>query len=159
VKPAATDDVDLRILGLLIENGRASYASIGAAVGLSANGAADRVRRLERAGVIRGYRAQVDLESLGRGFDAILDVRLLPAAEPEEFERRAARLPGVREVVFVTGRFDYVLRLACRDAEDLDRTVRAIRTGTGVAQTETRVVMRALRTDRLDPPPGRQAVG
>ena len=48
----------------------------------------------------------------------------------------------VQEVAFVTGRFDYHVRVACRDADDLDATVRAIRGEAGAAQTETRIVLR-----------------
>ncbi|HEU4973608.1 MAG TPA: Lrp/AsnC family transcriptional regulator [Baekduia sp.] len=136
------DDTDFRILSLLSANGRASFASLGEAVGLSPHGAADRVRRLERDGVIRGYAAIVDLDSIGRGLDAFIDVRLMSTAVPETFEAAVRKLPAVRELAFVTGRFDYEVRTACRHADDLDETVRAIRRA-GAAQTETRIVLRA----------------
>lgn len=142
------DDVDHRILNILRVKGRESYAAIGAEVGLSPHGAADRVRRLERAGVITGYAATIDLDRVGRGLDAFVDVRLMPTTDPDEFERRVADLPAVRELDFLTGRFDYQLRLACEDADDLDRTVRAIRRDAGAAQTETRIVMRSRTYER-----------
>ncbi|NLT04780.1 MAG: Lrp/AsnC family transcriptional regulator [Solirubrobacterales bacterium] len=142
------DAIDSEILKILRRNGRASYASVGEAVGLSPHGAADRVRRLERAGVITGYAATVDLGEVGRGLDALVDVRLLPSTDPDSFERKVAELPAVREVVFLTGRFDFQLRLACRDADDLDRTVRAVRRDAGAAQTETRIAMRSALFDR-----------
>ena len=53
----------------------------------------------------------------------------------------------MREVVFLTGRFDYQLRVACRDADDLNSTVRAIRQG-GAAGTETRIVLRSASFER-----------
>ncbi|MEX1142782.1 MAG: Lrp/AsnC family transcriptional regulator [Thermoleophilaceae bacterium] len=142
------DEIDHRILNVLRANGRESYAAIGAEVGLSPHGAADRVRRLERAGVITGYTATIDLGRVGRGLDAFVDVRLMPATDPDDFERRVADLPAVRELAFLTGRFDYQLRLACEDADDLDRTVRAIRRDAGAAQTETRIVMRSRTYER-----------
>ena len=137
------DDVDFRILNALVVNGRASYAALGQEVGLSPHGAADRVRRLQRAGIITGFTAEVSLESVGRALDAFIDVRLLPKTSSERFERFVGELPAVRELAFVTGRFDYHVRVACRDAEDLNDTVRAIRTKGGAAQTETRNVLRA----------------
>jgi Lrp/AsnC family leucine-responsive transcriptional regulator len=139
---SALDPIDFRIVNLLVRNGRASFASIGAAVGLSAHGAADRVRRLERAGIISGFTARVNLDTIGRSLDALVDVRILPSTVPEDFEGTVGDLPAVREVAFLTGRFDYQVRVACRDADDLDRTVRAIRAN-GAAQTETRIVLRA----------------
>ncbi len=64
-----------------------------------------------------------------------------------------AKLPAVRELAFLTGRFDFQLRLACRDADDLDRTVRTIRRDAGAASTETRIVMRSSTYEReLDGP-------
>jgi Lrp/AsnC family leucine-responsive transcriptional regulator len=137
------DATDHRIINALVQNGRASYASLGAGVGLSPHGVADRVRRLERAGVITGFTATVDLETVGRALDAFIDVRLLPSTRPEDFERRVRALAAVRELAFVTGRFDYHLRVACRDVDDLDQTVRAIRQDAGAAQTETRIVLRS----------------
>lgn len=142
------DPTDFSILNVLLRNGRASFASLGDTVGLSPHGAADRVRRLERAGVITGYAATVDLPKVGRGLDAFVDARLLPSAVPEAFERVCASLPAVQGLAFVTGRFDYHVRVACEDAEDLDRTVRAIRRDGGAAQTETRIVLRNAAFDR-----------
>src|ERR1700761_6444847 len=141
------DEIDDRILGILATNGRASFAALGEAVGLSPHGTADRVRKLERDGVITGYAARIDPAGVGRSLDAFIDVRLLPTTDPEKFERRVAKLASVREMAFLTGRFDYQLRVACRDADDLNQTVRAIRQG-GAAGTETRIVLRASRFDR-----------
>jgi Lrp/AsnC family transcriptional regulator, leucine-responsive regulatory protein len=128
---------------MLVQNGRESFASLGETVGLSPHGAADRVRRLQRAGIITGFTATVSLESVGRGLDALIDVRLLPKTSPETFERSVEGLPAVRDLAFVTGRFDYMVRVACRNADDLDATVRAIRSNAGAAETETRIVLRA----------------
>jgi Lrp/AsnC family leucine-responsive transcriptional regulator len=137
------DMIDTQIISLLRANGRASFASLGERVGLSPHGTADRVRRLERDGVITGYTAQVDPGRVGRSVDALVDVRLLPATDPDQFEHLVAALPAVTELAFLTGRFDYQLRVACRDAEDLDQTVRRVRRDGGVATTETRIVMRS----------------
>lgn len=147
MQSTALDDTDFRIINALVANGRASFASLGEAVGLSPHGAADRVRRLERAGVIQGYSATVALESVGRGLDAMIDVRLGPSTSSEAFEDYCRAMPAVQEVAFVTGRFDFYVRVACQNADDLDATVRAIRRHGGAAQTETRIVLRATAYD------------
>ena len=113
-------------------------------VGLSAHAVAERVRRLEARGVIQGYTALIDQSELGRGLGAYIDVRLAPTTDPDTFERLAWSLPATRTVAFVTGRFDYIVQLACRDAADLDHTVRELRSRGGVAATETRIVMRSI---------------
>ncbi len=142
------DEIDNQILILLGANGRASFASLGAEVGLSPHGTADRIRRLEREGVITGYTATIDAGVLGRSLDALIDVRLLPSTDPEDFERLVASLPAVTELVFLTGRFDFQLRVACRDADELNQTIRRIRRDAGAAGTETRIVMRSASFDR-----------
>lgn len=136
------DDLDNQIIALLVRNGRASYAEIGAAVGLSAHAAGERVKRLVRRGVITGFTATVDPEALGRSLDAYIDVRLAPGTLPDRFEQRVLELVQVRELVFVTGRFDYQLRVHCRDADDLDHVLRFLRSTAGAVHTETRVVLR-----------------
>jgi Lrp/AsnC family transcriptional regulator, leucine-responsive regulatory protein len=143
VENTALDATDYRIINILVQNGRESFAGVGDAVGLSPHGAADRVRRLQRAGIITGFTATVSLESVGRGLDALIDVRLLPKTTPETFEKFVSRLPAVRDLAFVTGRFDYLVRVACHNADDLDATVRAIRRNAGAAETETHIVLRA----------------
>jgi Lrp/AsnC family leucine-responsive transcriptional regulator len=142
VEHVVLDGTDFRIIDELVRNGRASFASLGALVGLSPHGAADRVRRLLRAGVIAGFTAVVDLERVGRAIDAFIDVRLQPTVPPEDFETAVGKIDRVRDLAFVTGRFDYHVRVACADVDELDATVRAVRDA-GAAQTETRIVLRA----------------
>jgi Lrp/AsnC family leucine-responsive transcriptional regulator len=136
------DGVDFRIVEELVRNGRASFANLGEVVGLSPHAAADRVRRLCREGVITGFTAVVDLERVGRAIDAFVDVRLKPDVPPEQFETAVGAIQGVRDLTFVTGRFDYHVRVACADIDGLDATVRAVRDA-GAAQTETRIVLRS----------------
>ena len=141
VTSTALDETDRVILSELIRNGRATFKELGVLAGLSPHAVAPRVRRLRDAGIVTGFTALVDYGHVGRGLDALIDVRLLSTAKPETFEAAAGELPSIREVSFVTGRFDYQLRAACVDADDLDHTVRALRTA-GAAVTETRIVLR-----------------
>jgi Lrp/AsnC family leucine-responsive transcriptional regulator len=78
----------------------------------------------------------------------MIDVRLRPETKREHFEAQAARLPCVEEVAFVTGRADYHVRVSCRDADELDQVVRALRQRGGVATAETRIVMRTAAMGR-----------
>jgi len=141
VKKVALDDADRVILGELRENGRASYTQLGALAGLSPHAVAPRVRRLLDIGVITRFTALLDHRAVGRGLEALIDIRLLSTADPDDFEAAVAKLPAAVELSFLTGRFDYILRTACRDADDLDQTVRALRRA-GAAATETRMLMR-----------------
>lgn len=138
---AELDRIDRIILSELIRNGRASFKELGALAGLSPHAVAPRVRRLVETGIVTGFTATLDYGAVGRGLDALVDIRLLSTAKPESFEEAVAELPAARELSFLTGRFDYQLRAACVDADDLDHTVRALRRA-GAAVTETRIVLR-----------------
>ncbi len=138
---ADIDQIDRVILSELIRNGRASYKELGQLAGLSPHAVAPRVRRLVEAGIVTGFTATLNYGAVGRGLDALVDIRLLSTAKPEAFEEAVAELPAARELSFLTGRFDYQLRAACVDADDLDHTVRALRRA-GAAVTETRIVLR-----------------
>jgi Lrp/AsnC family leucine-responsive transcriptional regulator len=141
VKSTELDDADREILTELVRNGRASYTRLGELAGLSPHAVAPRVRRLVDAGIISGFTASVDYGAVGRGLDALVDIRLLSTTSPESFEEAVSALPSALELSFLTGRFDYMLRAACRDADDLDHTVRALRKA-GAAVTETRIMLR-----------------
>jgi Lrp/AsnC family leucine-responsive transcriptional regulator len=141
VKSIALDDIDRVILGELVRNGRATYTQLGELAGLSPHAVGPRVRRLVDAGVITSFIATVDFGAIGRGLEALVDLRLTSSADPDAFEQRCSELPSVRELTFLTGRFDYQVRASCQDADDLDHTVRALRRA-GAAVTETRIVMR-----------------
>jgi Lrp/AsnC family transcriptional regulator, leucine-responsive regulatory protein len=139
------DRVDSVILGLLRENGRISWRDLGAAVGLSANAAADRVRRLRDAGVITGFAALVDPAAGGRRLEALVGVILAHGTDSDRFAIEASRLAPVTEVLHLAGAPDYQLRVSCHDTAELDVLLRILRVKLGVSDTETKIVLRSGR--------------
>ncbi|WP_395292884.1 Lrp/AsnC family transcriptional regulator [Kitasatospora hibisci] len=138
------DDLDREILGELRADARISYRDLGARVGLSANAAADRVRRLLRTGVIRGFTALVDpsTDATRPGLTVFVDVRLRQDMDSDDFEAIALRLPGVTETAHVTGEYDYLLRARVTDAAGLDQLLRRLKHEAGVAHSSTRIALR-----------------
>lgn len=143
------DPIDREILAALWQEARLTYVALGQLVGLSANAVTERVKRLERSGAISGYHAQIDPVAIGRSLSALIDLRLAAGVDPAAFERAVHRIEAVREITFLTGRFDYQLLVACIDARDLDRVLRMLRAAAGVAETETRVILRGPMSRRL----------
>jgi Lrp/AsnC family transcriptional regulator, leucine-responsive regulatory protein len=139
---SAMDDIDRAILGELVQNGRASHRRLGAVAGLSANAAAERMRRLVRSGAITRFTAVVDHAAAGRALSALIDVRLAPEQTNDGFERVLPELEGLVYAAHVTGAFDYHLQVACRDTAELDAMLRTLKRKLGAAHTETRVVLR-----------------
>jgi Lrp/AsnC family leucine-responsive transcriptional regulator len=115
---ARLDDTDRRILRELAAAGRVSLAELGRRVSLSAPAVAERVQRLERAGVITGYRAEIDPRALGFPLQAI--VRIRPAARQlPKIPELAERIPEVAECVRVTGEDCFVLTVYLRSMDEL----------------------------------------
>ncbi|WP_406194537.1 Lrp/AsnC family transcriptional regulator [Kitasatospora sp. NBC_01560] len=138
------DELDREILGELRADARISYRDLGARVGLSANATADRVRRLLRTGVIRGFTVLVDpvADAARPGLTVFIDVRLRPETDSDAFEAQALRLPGVTETAHVTGEYDYLLRARVADAAGLDQLLRRLKHEAGVAHSSTRLALR-----------------
>jgi len=138
------DDVDLRILDAMRHRGRISWRELGELVHLSATSAADRVRRLEQAGVITGYHAHVDSAAVGRTVRSVIDVSLVPGDMADEFERRLAERDEVVFASYVTGSADYSIIVECEGAPGLDAFVRWVRADEAVARTESKLILRSI---------------
>lgn len=139
------DATDRGILEALTQDSRISYTELGRRVGLSANAAADRVRRLRRAGVIRRFTVEVDPAARpGRAaLEVFIDLRLAADARYQDFEARAAELPEIADAVHMTGPYDYLVHAYLPDAAGIDRLVRILKRDAGVAQTATRLALRS----------------
>lgn len=142
------DPLDRRILDELLTDGRITYQDLAARVHLAATTTAERVRRLERRGVIRGYRALVDWESLGRPLEALIDVRLAPGVGAARFEETMRTRPEIVDAVHLTGRADYHLRVRCGGTVDLDGLLGWLKADAGVVESETRVILRRVDLGR-----------
>jgi Lrp/AsnC family transcriptional regulator, leucine-responsive regulatory protein len=111
------DDIDSRILRELTRDARQSNLQLADRIGLSPSACLRRVQALERAGVIKGYRAILDPTRLGIGFVAYVTVGLgtHTKAAQEAFERAVARASEVRECHNITGTVEYLLRIEVPD--------------------------------------------
>ena len=117
------DSYDLKALGLLATRARSSWAELARTMGLSAPAAAERVRQLEKRGVIRGYEARMAPEQLGHLLTAFIAVTLPRNRDRPAFLHAVARTPEILECHHVTGDDDYLLKVRCRDTADLERVI------------------------------------
>jgi Lrp/AsnC family leucine-responsive transcriptional regulator len=116
------DPVNLRVLDELVANGRIAMAELGRRVGLSAPAVAERVQRLERAGVIAGYRAELDPRALGFPVSAIVRIRPSPG-QLQRIPDVARETPEVAECHRITGDDCYLLRLHLRSIDELEEVL------------------------------------
>lgn len=136
------DTVDSKLVALLLENGRRSWAELAEHVGLSAPAVADRVHRLEEHGVIRGYAALADRRALGLTVTAYVFASVERARERRPFLELIAETPEVVECHHVAGDSDFLMKVHCRDTAHLDELLSERLKGLdGVVRTRTTVVL------------------
>jgi DNA-binding Lrp family transcriptional regulator len=137
------DEVDHKILRALAADARTPNNTLAAQAGVAPSTCLMRVRRLQDAGVIRGFHAELAPEALGRPLQAIVSVRLQAHARPRigSFAQRLAVLPGVLNVFFLGGVNDFQIHLAAKSPDDLrDFVVKNLSASRDVAITETNLI-------------------
>ena len=139
--PVALDTIDRRLLTLLAEDGRRSYADLAQVVGLSAPSVYARVKKLEDRGVITQYTIATSPEQLGYGIAALVAVRQQPGFHWERLEAAFHDLPAVEACYSVTGDDSYVLLVRVMDARSLEDLLREIGCVEGVASTRTMLIL------------------
>jgi Lrp/AsnC family transcriptional regulator, leucine-responsive regulatory protein len=113
------DEINLRLLGELQADGRIGMAELGRRIGMSPPAVAERVQRLERAGVITGYRAELDPAALGFPVSAVVRIRPSPGML-QRVREVALETPEVAECFRITGEDCYLLRLHLRSIDELE---------------------------------------
>lgn len=113
----------MKAMRLLATNGRAAWSEVAKALGFSAPSAAERVRQLEKRGVIRGYEARMDPKSLGYALTAFIAITLPRENDRVRFLRAVASTPEIMECHHVSGEDDYMLKVRCKDTDDLERVI------------------------------------
>lgn len=138
------DDLDRRIVALLCEDARFSYAEIGAKVALSAPAVKRRVDRLRATGVIRGYTALVDPAALGWTTEAFVELYCTGRTTPAQIERATRRHPEVVGSYTVSGGADALVHLRAADISHLEEALERLRAEPFVTQTQSMIVLSRL---------------
>ncbi|MEM7331936.1 MAG: Lrp/AsnC family transcriptional regulator [Chloroflexota bacterium] len=113
------DETDRKILALLLENGRISFADIGRQVGLSLPAASERVRRLEEAGIIEGYQAKLNLTALGYPTLVYVLLSIVPNSYQAVLKQIEA-IPEILEACHVAGDWSLILKVRIAQMADLE---------------------------------------
>lgn len=136
------DAIDHRILERLTVNGRISWAELGKEVGLTAPSVADRVQKLERAGVITGYTALLSAEALGQELAAFVAVTVERPELCPPFLEAVREMAEVLECHHVAGEDSYLLKVRTRSTRSLERLISdGLKRLPGVVRTRTTIVL------------------
>jgi Lrp/AsnC family leucine-responsive transcriptional regulator len=135
------DAIDRALLGLLMDDCKQSLASLGEKVHLSPPSVLERVRKLEEAGVVRGYHAEVSPKAVGLDIGSFIGVGIDHPRSIPGFEKHIAEMPEVLECHHVTGRHTLMLKVRTADTSSLHTLISRLRELPGVARTETMVML------------------
>ena len=135
------DEVDDRVIELLVADGRLSASEVGRCVGLSPAAAKRRIDRLEQLGVIVGYRAVLDHGKLGNRIEAFTELRFAGSTQIDEIDSAVSGLPEVVEAFTIAGDPDALVRIRVSDLEHLKRVIDRIRRSGKVTGTKTLIAL------------------
>jgi Lrp/AsnC family leucine-responsive transcriptional regulator len=146
------DGIDLKILKELEVDGRLSIVELAGRVNLTNTPCSERVKRLERAGHITGYRAILNMDKLGLSHVTVMQVSLAATAgnnSLDDFNAAVRQIPEVESCLMIAGSFDYLLTVRTRDIAQF-RTVLGdkINKLPGVLQTNSFAVMEIVKEGR-----------
>ena len=134
--------MESKVISKLMNDGRVCWSDLAEIVGLSPPAVADRVRRLEERGVIKGYAALVDATAVGYPLTAFVSVVLGRPKDRAAFLERVRATPEIAECHHVTGDDDYLLKVRCRSPQDLDDLLsNSIKGSPEVVRTRTTIVL------------------
>ena len=146
------DSTDLKILDLLQQDARTANAEIARQVGLVPSAVLERIRRLEKQGVIESYTARVAPKALGLPLVAFISVRVQERLGSADTARQLAKLPEVLEIHHVAGEDCFLLKVRVADTEGLGRLLRErfgrIRT---ITSTRSTIVLETVKETSILP--------
>jgi Lrp/AsnC family transcriptional regulator, leucine-responsive regulatory protein len=150
-RAALADPIDLEIATALQADGRSTLKALAEIAGLSVSAVQARVRRLETAGIIRGYNALLDAESIGLPLAALIAITPLDPAQPDDAPEQLADLPEIEACHSVAGDDAYVLFVRVASPTALEQLIREIRKRAMVS-TRTTVVLQTFFERHAAPP-------
>ena len=145
------DDVDRRILTVLLADARTSMRSIAEEVGVALGTVSNRVKRMEEMGVIHGYGVHIDAEKVGWTMTVLCGLRI-EKGHLMEVQRRIADDSRVFGIYDVTGEFDSMVLARVRDRAHLDDLSKTVLSSEGIIRTVTHVVLNTVKQNGVQLP-------
>lgn len=134
------EEIDRKILTLLAHDGRMSFTDLARETGLSVSATHQRVRRLERRGVIKGYSAVIDPGDAGLPMTAFISIKPFDLASPDDAPQRLAHLNAIEACHSVAGDESYILKVRVASPAELENLLQEIRAAASVS-TRTTIVL------------------
>lgn len=143
-----TDQTDKKILEILQEDGRITTNDLAKKIGLTTTPTAERVKRLERSGIIEGYTARINKEKVGKGLTLFCSIKLAVHQMQSiyDFSEHIGKIPEILACYNITGEYDYLLQIVVADTGEYEQLLRSKLTRIpGVEQIYTGIVLSVIK--------------
>lgn len=135
------DDIDKKILKLLSANARATLSELAGEIALSLPAISERLKKLETSGVIRQYTTILDPAKLNKHLMALMFLRFDNPKHGDRFAELSKAEPEIKECYYITGDFDYSLKILTENTGTLEKLLTRIKNAPGVVKTQTIVIL------------------
>ena len=141
------DELDYKILACLKENARAKLSTIANEINLSITATTERIHRMEADGIITGYRVVIDESRMGKDLKALISVSLEHPRYNNQFAEMVQNHPDILECYYITGDYDFHLKVSTSGGEGLEKLLNYIKGIQGVSLTRTLVVLSTIKSE------------
>lgn len=139
------DKIDFQILEILKNNGRERASEISKEVHLTVSTVIERIKKMEQNGIIKGYTVITDDPRVGNDVTVIIEVSLEHPKYEDAFIESISTHPNIIACYYLTGEFDYTLKVTCRSSHHLEEIHRWIKDRPGIRKTRTHYVLRTVK--------------
>lgn len=141
------DKIDLHILQCLRQNARARASDISAEVRLSTSAVIERIRKMENAHLIEAYTVLLDQKQVGNELTALMEISLEHPRYYDAFTEMVAAHPNIADCYYLTGEFDFMLKILTDSSDSLEQIHRTIKSIPGVSATKTHFVLKTVKCE------------
>ncbi|OPJ57636.1 Lrp/AsnC family transcriptional regulator [Clostridium oryzae] len=141
------DYMDYKILECLKVNARSKASAISKEIHMSVSAVLERIRKMETSGIIKNYTIVLDETKLGNDTGALMEVSLDHPKYYESFTKAIKENKNIVFCYYLTGDFDFLLKILCSSSEDLERIHREIKSLEGVSRTKTSYILKNVKME------------
>ncbi len=142
------DTIDYKILHCLKENARQKASAIGESINLSVSAVLERIRKMEKNGLIEGYTVLLNQRTLGNDMTALMEVSLEHPRYYDSFTEMVQSNESIISCDYLTGDFDFLLKILTDTSDSLEQIHRQIKSLEGVSATKTHFVLKNVKHER-----------
>ena len=141
----ALDTIDVKILEVLQDNARVSISELSKQVNLSLSAVSERLKKLENSNIIEQYTTVLNPAAMEKELSAIMMISMEDPSDTVEFRRLVQELDEILECHYITGTYDYVLKITTKNMATLELLMNKIKSIKSIKHTETNVIFSTIK--------------